>query len=129
MTDLESLVAVGVIAIPLFAMWFLALFNILVRRRDLSIGWKGIWSAVVIMIPYIGLLVYVIVRPPAPAKGSRDDDPTATRRAIDDIHRLVSDHDAAVVTEAQFAAQKATVFGIGEPATHGSALSPGEVSG
>ena len=113
--EAEELVAVGVVPIPLTVMWFLALFDIVVRRRNLSIGWKGIWSATVLLIPYIGVLVYAFVRPPVPLKRRDGSDSTATRQAIDEIQSLGADHDAGSITDDQFASKKAAIFGLVGP--------------
>jgi hypothetical protein len=116
-SETETIVAVGIVLLPLTAIWLLALFNIVARRGDLSIGWKGIWSAVVILIPYLGVLIYAIVRPPAQMKGLGNSDPTVTGQAIDQIHRLTTEHDSGAITDGDFASRKALIFGIGEPAT------------
>jgi hypothetical protein len=116
-SETETIVAVGIVLIPLTAIWLLALFNIVARRGDLSIGWKGIWSAVVILIPYLGVLIYAIVRPPAQMKGPGYSDPTVTGQAIDQIHRLTTEHDSGAITDGEFASRKALIFGIEEPAT------------
>ncbi|MEA3502697.1 MAG: hypothetical protein U9R47_07975 [Actinomycetota bacterium] len=117
MSETQEFLAVAIVLIPLVVMWVLALFNITVRRHDLSIGWKGIWSATVILIPYIGVLLYVIVRPPAQPKAPGRSGPTAADQAIDQIHHAIAEHDSGSITNEEFAAQKADVFGIGEPAT------------
>ena len=114
MSSTGQIAAVAIVLIPLGVIWALALFHIVVRRSDLSIGWKGIWSAAVILIPYVGVLIYAFVRPPVPVKRSHDNDPTATRRAIDEIHRLVAEHDSDSITDDQFASKKAAVFGIAQ---------------
>ncbi len=123
MIESERIAAVAIVLIPLGVIWIVALFHIIVRRNDLSIGWKGIWSAAVILIPYVGVLIYAFVRPPVPVKRSHDNDPTATRRAIDEIHRVVADHDSGSITDAQFASKKAAIFGTGSTAANGGVVS------
>lgn len=115
MRETETVVAVGIVLVPLFAMWVVALFHILAKRDDLSVGWKGIWSAIVVLLPYLGVLIYAFIRPPAQAKGSGAGDSTATGQAIDRVHRLVVDHDSGAITDEQFASRKAAVFGIASP--------------
>ncbi len=112
MNGAEQTLAIAIVVVPLAVIWIVALFHIIARRSDLSIGWKGIWSVVVILIPYIGLLIYAFVRPTTPLKGNRDTDPTATRTAIDEIHRLVSERDDGAITNSQFASKKAAVLGL-----------------
>ncbi len=114
MIEAESIVAVSIVLIPLGVIWLLALYHIIAKRSDLTIGWKAIWSAAVVLIPYVGVLIYAFLRPPAPVKGSRHNDPTATRRAIDEIHRLVADHDSDSITDDQFASKKAAIFGMAQ---------------
>ncbi len=115
MNDAEQAIAIAIIVIPLAGIWIVALTHIIAKRSDLSLGWKGIWSTVVIAIPYIGVLIYAFVRPPTPLRGDRDSDPTATRTAIDEIHRLVSEHDDGAITDVHFASKKAAVLGLGIP--------------
>lgn len=117
MSETETIVAIGIVLVPLTGLWLLALFNIVARRGDLSIGWKGIWSAVVILIPYLGVLIYAVVRPPAQTKGLGSSDPTVTGQAIDQIHRLTREHESGAITDGDFASRKALIFGIGAPAT------------
>ncbi|MEA3510394.1 MAG: PLD nuclease N-terminal domain-containing protein [Actinomycetota bacterium] len=115
MNETERIVAVAIVLIPLAVIWMLAFFDIITRRSDLPIAWKGIWFAVVIFIPYIGIFIYAFVRPPVEGTRSGDNDPTATAQAIDEIHRLVSEHEDGAITNDQFAARKAAVFGLSSP--------------
>jgi hypothetical protein len=115
MNEAGRIVAAAIVLIPLGVIWILALFHIILRRNDLSAGWKGVWSAAVILIPYVGVLIYVFVRPPAPVKGPRSNDPTATRRAIDELHQLVAEHEAGAISDTDFATDKAAIFGMAEP--------------
>ena len=48
--------------VPLVLLWFATIFD-LFRRDDLS-GWKKVaWVLGIILIPWFGALVYLIVRP------------------------------------------------------------------
>ena len=112
MKETTNIAVVAVVLVPLIVIWALALFNIVVRRSDLSVAWKGIWSAVVVLIPYVGVLIYATVRPPTPPQGSSDRDVTATGQAIDEIHHLVTEHEAGAIDDSQFATNKAAIFGM-----------------
>lgn len=49
----------------LFFMWLMLVFNIfgdIVRDKGLSGGKKALWTFVIIVFPYIGILVYLIAR-------------------------------------------------------------------
>jgi uncharacterized membrane protein len=49
----------------MFIWMFIATFADIFRRRDLS-GWgKAAWIAVIVILPFLGILIYVIARPRA----------------------------------------------------------------
>jgi len=43
-------------------LWVRAVVDV-VRRRDLSVGGKAAWAIAMLLIPFIGLLVYTLLRP------------------------------------------------------------------
>ena len=48
----------------IMAIWiFIAIFGDIFRRNDLSGGWKAIWILLLILLPFLGALIYVISRP------------------------------------------------------------------
>lgn len=114
MSETANLAVVAIVLIPLFVIWALALFNIVARRKDLSTAWKVAWSAVVILIPYVGVLIYATVRPPRVLQGLGSSDTTATGQAIDEIHHVVAEHEAGAIDDSRFAADKAAIFGMAE---------------
>lgn len=65
---------VVVIALPLLAMWIAALVEV-ARRNDLAGARKAAWIATLILVPVLGLAVYVVVRPPGAVRvsGGRAD--------------------------------------------------------
>ncbi len=60
---MNDLWAIIVVALPLLALWFAAMVEV-VRRQDLVAGRKVAWLAALLLLPVIGLAVYVVVRPP-----------------------------------------------------------------
>ena len=58
-----ELVIIATVAIFL-ALYVRALVDIFRRRHDLSSGGKAAWAVVLLLIPFIGLLVYTMLRPP-----------------------------------------------------------------
>ena len=44
-------------------LWVRALIDVWGRRADLSAGAKSAWSIVMLIIPFIGLLLYTMLRP------------------------------------------------------------------
>ncbi|HSD81202.1 MAG TPA: PLDc N-terminal domain-containing protein [Solirubrobacteraceae bacterium] len=51
------------LAIVWALIWVLTLVDIL-RRRDLRTSAKVLWALAVLLLPVVGLLVYVVARPP-----------------------------------------------------------------
>ena len=49
---------------------FIATFADIFRRRDLSGFGKALWVLLIFMLPFLGILIYVIARPRG---GDRDD--------------------------------------------------------
>jgi hypothetical protein len=105
------------IFIPAVFVWAFALIDIF-RRDDLSGGMKAVWVAVVIFLPFVGTLVYLLVRPvgatideraelrpPSPDMVARYQ-PGAASRA--EQLRVLSDlHDRGKLNDEEFAAEKA----------------------
>ena len=110
-TDANVALVVLVVA-PLLVVWIVALTHIVLRRPDLSVLWKGIWSAVVILTGYVGLLLYLALRPPRPANRIGSDNPAAFRAALQRLNELVEGHDAGSIGDEEFARGKAAVFGL-----------------
>jgi phospholipase D-like protein len=65
------------LAVVWVLLWAVCLFDIL-RRRDLGTGSKVLWALVVLLLPIVGLLVYVVVRP-ADATGRLGDAEAASQ--------------------------------------------------
>ena len=57
-----ELVIIATVAIFL-ALYVRALVDIFRRRHDLSSGGKATWAIVLLVTPFIGLLVYTMLRP------------------------------------------------------------------
>jgi hypothetical protein len=57
---------VTLIAIPLLIIWVLVLVDI-IRRRDLGTGAKVLWALAALVFPIVGVIVYLIARPPQAA--------------------------------------------------------------
>ena len=54
---------IGAIAILWIIIWALVLVDI-VRRKDLTTSHKVLWALFVLVVPIIGVIVYMVVRPP-----------------------------------------------------------------
>ena len=53
----------------IMAIWiFIALISDIIRRDDLSGGKKAVWIVFMVIVPFIGCLTYIIVRPKVTAQ-------------------------------------------------------------
>ncbi len=111
----------------LWIAWIVILFRVLAdifRSRDLG-GWsKGLWVFFVIVIPWLGVLVYVIARGDKmtehAVQEARDRDAmfrsyvqdaaSTTGSAADEIAKLAELHGQGAITDEEFAASKARLL-------------------
>jgi hypothetical protein len=112
----------------LWIMWFFLLFRIIgdiFRSADLSGGAKAAWSLLVIILPFLGVFVYLIARGSQmherdrqQAQASQDEfreyvqqtaGPGAAGTA-DQLTKLAALRDRGVLSEAEFDAQKAKIL-------------------
>jgi hypothetical protein len=102
------------IFIPLLLIWGFAVIDIF-RRDDLTGLMKALWIVVVIVLPFIGTLIYLVFRPP----GATPDERTAMEEASREFVQryaptdtaqqlaLLSDlHDRGKLTDTEFVAEK-----------------------
>ena len=111
----------------LFFVWIMLLLQVffdIFRSHDMSGGVKALWIIFVILLPYIGVLVYLIVRGGKMAQNevaaAQAQDQMAkeyirsavgTGSAADELHRLADLKDRGVIDEVEFQALKAKVIG------------------
>jgi hypothetical protein len=111
----------------LWIMWLFLLFWIIAdvfRSRDLG-GWgKAAWLLFVLILPFLGVLVYLIVRgatmPDRTVQQAQASDEafrsyvqqaaTPSAGTAEELTKLASLRDRGVLTEAEFAAQKAKIL-------------------
>ena len=53
--------------VPLIMLWGFALYDIF-SRRDLHGLSKALWVALIILLPYFGVLIYLVARPEQPLR-------------------------------------------------------------
>ena len=61
-TSAMAYVILIIVLIPLVIAWGYALLDI-VRRIDIRTGTKVIWGLVVVLLPFLGTLIYLLLRP------------------------------------------------------------------
>lgn len=111
------------IFLPLALIWGFALWDIF-RRDDLSGGWKVLWTVIVFVLPLLGTLVYLIVRPAGATREERAGMATLTTAQApsayvndDQVRQLqmLSDlHGRGTLSDEEYVAERARI--VGEPA-------------
>ncbi len=97
--------------IALFLIWAFTIWDIF-RRHDLG-GWaKAGWFALVIILPFVGTLIYLIVRPkPEPEEAHwAPKVEGASPSPAQDLERLANLKEQGVISEEEFQAQKAKLL-------------------
>ena len=61
-----GVVVLIIVLVPLVVAWAYALIDI-VRRIDIGIGPKVLWALCVILLPFLGTLIYLLLRPASAA--------------------------------------------------------------
>jgi Short C-terminal domain/Phospholipase_D-nuclease N-terminal len=100
-----------VIWIGLFLTWSISIWDIFMRRHDLSGGAKAGYFILVIVIPFIGTIIYLMLRPrnldahvtTAKVEGAT----TSTLTTAEQLDTLARLHAAGHLTDEEFARQKA----------------------
>lgn len=120
------------IFIPLLLIWGFAIIDIF-RRDDLS-GWlKALWIVVVILMPFLGTLIYLIFRRPGATPQERQAMDQASREFVakyapsdtaQQISLLSDLHDRGKLTDAEFAAEKARVLDAARTGSAAPGASP-----
>jgi ABC-type multidrug transport system fused ATPase/permease subunit len=116
-----------VFILMLWIWWLFLLFRIIFdifRRRDIG-GWgKAGWLILTLLIPFLGVLIYVLVNGHGMAERSMADAQQADQAtqayirqaagtsasSADELSKLAALKDQGVITDAEFAAQKAKIL-------------------
>jgi hypothetical protein len=104
--------------LPLAFVWAFALVDIF-RREDIS-GWStALWVTCVIFLPFLGRLIYLVVRPSGATREERlmiddasgDHARYSPSNGVSDLRALADLHDRGKLTDSEFAAEKARLLG------------------
>jgi hypothetical protein len=113
----------------LFFAWIWLLITVIAdifRSRDLS-GWaKAFWVLFIVIIPWVGVLVYLIARGQAMGERHMQDaidrekaartyirEAAGTTSTADELTKLAELRNSGVITEDEFAAQKTKLLASG----------------
>jgi len=96
---------------------FIAIFADIIRRHDISGGLKAIWIIAIVILPFLGALVYIISRQKSlkdePLPGGVSAGPTAAAApapatsTADEIAKLQALRASGAITEAEYQTLKA----------------------
>ncbi|OWU68720.1 SHOCT domain-containing protein [Marinibacterium profundimaris] len=110
----------------LMVAWFWVLISVvsdIFRSKDMKGGAKALWVAFVILLPWLGVLAYLLIRGDKMHQHQAEDmekmqaaqkdyiRSVASVSSADEIERLAKLKDSGHLTEEEFAAQKAKVLG------------------
>jgi hypothetical protein len=111
----------------LFVIWIMILFRVFAdvfRSHDMGGFAKTLWIIFVILVPFLGVLVYVLARGDHMAKRDIEDaqaqeaafqsyvkQTAGTTGTADELSKLAALRDAGQITDAEFAAGKAKILG------------------
>ncbi|GMQ85410.1 MAG: hypothetical protein BMS9Abin07_0976 [Acidimicrobiia bacterium] len=107
-----NVVWVLLVVVPLAIIVLLAAWHIVARRPDLGVPGKAAWLAAIFLIPWIGVLVYVMFRPPGLAAGKATASQDTASPLMRSVADLIGAHQTGEITDAEFATRKAELFGI-----------------
>lgn len=106
------------IFIPLLLIWAFAVVDIF--RRDDITGWlKALWIVVVVLLPFLGTLIYLVFRQPGGTPEERRAMETASREFVEQytptdtsqrLAVLADLHDRGKLTDEEFAHEKSRVM-------------------
>lgn len=59
-------ILIGIVVVLFLVLWVRAVIDVWKRRPDLSGGAKAAWTIIMLILPFIGLLLYTMLRPSHP---------------------------------------------------------------
>ena len=98
----------------MFIWMFIAIFADIFRRNDISGGVKAGWIILIVILPFIGILIYMIARPKMTeqdrqmlAEVQERQRRAAGYSAADEVAKLAALRDEGKITAEEYEAQKA----------------------
>lgn len=104
------------IFIPLVMLWVFTLID-LFQRDDLSGVATALWAIAIVLLPLIGMLVYFILRDPAPPASATAEPlrapppPMGAVDVADQLERLADLRDKGILSDEEFQREKDKLLG------------------
>jgi hypothetical protein len=96
---------------------FIAIFGDIFRRNDLSGGMKAIWIIALIILPFLGAIIYMVMRPKVTAqdvqmmtRAEAAQQAASSVSTADELTKLKQLKDAGAISDAEYATLKAKVM-------------------
>jgi hypothetical protein len=102
----------------MFIWMFIAIFSDIIRRNDLSGGMKAVWILVIVILPFLGILIYIVTRPKMTAQdvqmitqAEAAGKAAASVSTADELAKLQQLRQSGALTEEEFQALKTKLMG------------------
>ena len=96
---------------------FIQVFADIFRRDDIHGGTKAIWILAIFVVPFLGALAYIVMRPKntpqdqaIAAQMKAQQDRATGYSSADELTKLAALRDSGAITPAEFDAQKAKIL-------------------
>ena len=96
---------------------FIAVFGDIFRRTDLTGGMKAIWIIALIFLPFLGAIIYMVMRPKVTAqdvemmtRAEAAQQAASQVSTADELTKLKQLKDAGAITDAEYESLKAKVM-------------------
>ena len=92
---------------------FIAIFGDIWRRKDLSGAMKAVWIIGIVILPFLGALIYMIARPknaPIDTYGYAPVGAASTRSVTDELEKLAKLKADGAITDAEYESLKKTAL-------------------
>ena len=101
----------ALIFIPLIMMWVFALAD-LFRRQDIGGATRVLWLFAIIVLPFLGVIIYFLVRQPTEEeqRAMAAAAPTAGGSASDELERLAGLHEKGTINDEEYKKLKGRVI-------------------
>ena len=100
------------VVIPLILLWIAALADAF-ARSDLSWPKKIAWAVAILLLPFLGVALYFIARPPNPPEGKRyGDEEQRTTAVVDTLENLRAKHAAGELSDEAYLTAKQQALGL-----------------
>jgi Phospholipase_D-nuclease N-terminal len=114
-----SMFWVCLVFVPLLCVWMFSIFDVFTRQMS---GWaKAAWLVAIVFLPFVGTLLYLILRPGKPASSYYAygyaprpvyaPEPAMLSAPVEQLRMLSTLHDDGKLTDAEFESAKARIVG------------------